>query len=74
MTKATVNVTIRVTCKSNWSQETTIEQINRQAIDDALLEVNNIVNHRSDMQVIGRPIVTTVTTELKDPCGSHEDS
>lgn len=66
MPNAYAIVKVRVSCASSWSPETTIEQVTRQAKVDATAQINNAINDRRDMSVVGEPVITAVHTLLKE--------
>lgn len=66
MPHAFAYVQIRVDCKSNWGKDTTIEQISKQAKEDALRQLSEAFTGRADMKITGTPKITAVHTQLND--------
>lgn len=66
MPSAYATIKIKVQCKSNWSPETTIEQITRQAIADAEGRLRTALADRADISIIGKPEITAVHTQLTE--------
>lgn len=64
MAHAYAIVKIKVQCKSNWSDGVTLDQIARQAREDAIRQVQHALSERRDMQMIGEPKVTAVHQDL----------
>jgi hypothetical protein len=63
--KAVVSLTVEVLASSCWGAGTTIDQIHKQAIEDALNVLRN--KEISDrVRVVGKPAVVRVITE----CGN----
>ena len=61
-TIARATVTIDIHCKSNWSDETTVAQVKKQAIDDALGVIRKLhADDKYNISVIGEPKITVVT-------------
>ena len=66
MPTAYATVKVKVACKSNWSPETTVAQITRQAKVDAEGQLRHALQDRPDITVIGTPEITMVHTGLTD--------
>jgi len=61
-TTARAVVTLEINCKSNWNDETTVSQVKKQAIDDAMGELNKIAHASNNrIKVIGEPQIRIVT-------------
>ncbi len=63
MAYAYVTVKMKVTCSSNWSENTTIAQVSRQAKEDALGQIRNNFDGKN-YTIIGEPEVTAVHTDI----------
>ena len=58
MPNAFATIKVKIMCRSNWSPETTIDQVTRQAKADAIGQIRHaLVN--SDVSIIGEPVITT---------------
>lgn len=61
-TNAKVSVTLEINAKSCWSDETSVAQVKKQAVDDAIQELNRLANDANyRIKLIGDPKVTVVT-------------
>jgi hypothetical protein len=56
--RARVTVEVEVTCPSSWSSSTSMEQITKQATEDAKGILHGVKHSR--IRIIGTPIVTAV--------------
>lgn len=61
-TTARVTVTIDVKATSNWTDETTIAQVRKQATEGALGMLRQIES-KYDLEIVGEPRVSATTTE-----------
>lgn len=66
MPTAFATVTVKVSCKSHWSPETTVAQITKQAREDVEGQLRHVLQNRPDITVIGKPSITMVHTDLTD--------
>ncbi len=60
MPVAFATVTLRVECKSNWSEETPVSQIRRQAIDDAI----EAKTHQLTLSKIGKSTLDRIESRI----------
>lgn len=58
-----VTVTLEIPISDNWGKDCTVEQIHKQAIDSALVKLNQIVSHGA--RVVGDPLVTMILVDRK---------
>ena len=66
MPTAFATIRVKVACKSNWSPETTVAQITRQARDDTEGQLRHALQDRPDITVVGKPEITMVHTGLTE--------
>ncbi len=60
--QAKVTVTLLIDCSSTWNDNTTIDQVRRQAIDDAHAVLRRMQDAcRSRMTVQGKPKVSIIS-------------
>jgi hypothetical protein len=52
-TKAKATVTIEIDCKSSWSNDTTVAQVKKQAVDDARGALRRWAADDSPIRIIG---------------------
>ncbi len=63
--KARASITIEIECKSNWSDNTTVEQVKKQAIVDAEEVINKAFNLKGTLfNVIGDIKIKIVTFDV----------
>ncbi len=62
---ARIQVTLDVPVKSSWGDGTDIAQIRKQAIEDGLNRLQDLLNERASgfIRVVGEPKVTIVLVE-----------
>lgn len=64
-TKAKATVFLEINCNSSWSDETTVSQVKKQAIDNVILEIQQLLPHaKSRIKLIGDPEITIVTFDV----------
>ena len=64
MPYAYATVKVKVRCRSNWSGQTTLDQVSRQAATDALNQVMDAIKDRHDITLIGDMEITAVHTDI----------
>ena len=69
MASAFATVKLRIACKSNWSDDTTMKQIVDQAKTDAMHQLADAINSRRDMDLIGNVEITAVHIAEKNTDG-----
>jgi hypothetical protein len=63
--RAVVTVGIEVDPASVWGPNATVEQIRKQAIEDALGRLGRVVDGHPEIRLVGEPRVTVVTIEAQ---------
>jgi hypothetical protein len=58
---ARVTLTVEVDVRSSWGGDCTVDQVNRQAAEEAVNYVEQAAAKDRRIRVIGRPVVTVVT-------------
>ena len=52
-TRAIATVTLEVECDSSWNDATTMEQIKKQGISDAMTTIKKVFINNDDIRIIG---------------------
>lgn len=61
---ARAKVTLEINGESNWSEDTSISQIRKQAIEDAIIELQSFVQRSNKrIKMIGSPEIRIVTMD-----------
>lgn len=61
--EAVVTMTIQVTKVGTWGAGCTVEQIHRQAMQVAMLRVQELLGNSNGCRIVGEPIVQSVSVE-----------
>lgn len=63
---AQVEVTLLIATGSTWGGDCSVDQVHRQAVEDALSKLSRATNGTRDFQVIGKPKVVRVQSVIED--------
>ncbi len=59
---AKATVTIEINCKSNWNDKTTIDQVRKRAVDDAVSDLHRMQEaSNGKFKIIGKPEIKIVS-------------
>ncbi|HAU4333271.1 TPA: hypothetical protein F6W14_27290, partial [Serratia marcescens] len=64
-TGAKVTLTLELTNLGSWGPECQINQVYKQALDQAAGKLGRLLNGQSDIRIVGRPIVQAITTDVE---------
>ncbi|MBH3246110.1 hypothetical protein I5N23_04330 [Serratia marcescens] len=64
-TGAKVTLTLELTNLGSWGPECQINQVYKQALDQAAGKLGRLLNGQSDIRIIGRPVVQAITTDVE---------
>ena len=72
---ATANVTLQITCKPSWDDDTPVSQVRKQGVDDAYDVLNRMIlsegiTHR--IKMIGKPSIKVISFETGTPAPVDE--
>ena len=60
--KAKATITVEIDCNSTWDEKTTINQVRKQACDDAIGFLNRLqAEHRGKFIVVGKPSINIIS-------------
>ncbi|WP_414162091.1 hypothetical protein ACMGG9_09115 [Serratia sp. BNK-10] len=64
-TGAKVTLTLELTNLGSWGPECQINQVYKQALDQAAGQLGRLLNGQSDIRIVGRPVVQAITTDIE---------
>ncbi|WP_129543821.1 hypothetical protein [Serratia sp. 1D1416] len=64
-TGAKVTLTLELTNLGSWGPECKIEQVYRQALEQAVGRLGRLFKGESNIRIIGRPVVQAITTDTE---------
>ncbi|MEL5662881.1 hypothetical protein PTT73_15210 [Serratia ureilytica] len=64
-TGAKVTLTLELTNLGSWGPECQINQVYKQALDQAVGKLGRIFKGQSDIRIVGRPVVQAITTDVE---------
>ncbi|MBP1129356.1 hypothetical protein JOE25_000899 [Serratia sp. PL17] len=64
-TGAKVTLTLELTNLGSWGPECQINQVYKQALDQAAGKLGRLLNGQSDIRIVGRPVVQAITTDVE---------
>ncbi|HBB6714661.1 TPA: hypothetical protein F6V03_001372 [Serratia marcescens] len=64
-TGAKVTLTLELTNLGSWGPECQINQVYKQALDQAVGKLGRLLNGQSDIRIVGRPVVQAITTDVE---------
>ncbi|TXE22825.1 hypothetical protein [Serratia ureilytica] len=64
-TGAKVTLTLELTNLGSWGPECQINQVYKQALDQATGKLGRLLNGQSDIRIVGRPVVQAITTDVE---------
>lgn len=60
---ATVQITVEVSGVGTWGPECSVDQVHRQATEEAIDKLRRVCQDSRDIRIVGTPAVKCVTTE-----------
>jgi hypothetical protein len=64
-TGAKVTLTLELTNLGSWGPECKIDQVYRQALEQACGRLGRLFQGQSDIQIVGRPVVQAISTDVE---------
>lgn len=64
-TGAMVTLTLELTNLGSWGPECQINQVYKQALDQAVGKLGRLFQGQSDIRIIGRPVIQAITTDVE---------
>ncbi len=64
-TGAKVTLTLELTNLGSWGPDCKIDQVYKQALDQAVGRLGRLFQGQSDIRIVGRPVVQAITTEVE---------
>lgn len=64
-TGAKVTLTLELTNLGSWGPECQINQVYKQALDQAVGKLGRLFKGQSDIRIVGRPVVQAITTDVE---------
>ncbi|MEL5258427.1 MULTISPECIES: hypothetical protein [Serratia] len=64
-TGAKVTLTLELKNLGSWGPECQINQVYKQALDQAAGKLGKLLNGQSDIRIVGRPLVQVITTDVE---------
>ncbi|EPN2803995.1 hypothetical protein ACTWOG_001660 [Serratia marcescens] len=65
ITGAKVTLTLELTNLGSWGPDCKIDQVYRQALEQARGRLGRLFNGQSDIQIVGRPVVQAISTDVE---------
>lgn len=60
---ATVQMTIEISGLGNWGAGCTVDQVHRQAAEEAIGKLNRATQQTRDFRIVGKPVVRVITID-----------
>lgn len=64
-TGAKVTLTLELTNLGSWGPECKIDQVYKQALDQAVGRLGKLFQGQSNIRIVGRPIVQAISTDVE---------
>lgn len=64
-TGAKVTLTLELTNLGSWGPDCKIDQVYKQALDQAVGRLGRLFQGQSDIRIVGRPVVQAISTDVE---------
>jgi len=64
---ATVQLTVEVSGLGSWGAGCTVEQVHRQAAEEAIGKLSRATGQTRDFRIVGKPVVRVITIDQDQP-------